>query len=60
MHFVQISTADDCACIAAAQVVDFYMNDTRQAERAAIADLSSKDDNASMELLSGYIREALR
>ena len=43
-----------------AQIVDFYMDDARAAERAEIQRLVHKTDKASAELLRGYVREAQR
>ena len=40
------------------QVIDFYIDDARSAERAEIIKLVQKNDAASTELLQGYIREA--
>jgi linoleate 10R-lipoxygenase len=52
------------ACVnwaqAAVQVVDFYLDDERKAEREQIIKLVNKTDNASNELLRGYVREAMR
>ena len=47
-------------CLAVAQVVDFYLDDARAAERADIISLSKKSDPATMERLRGYVREAQR
>ena len=45
-----------------AQVVDFYLNDARAAERADIVQLAARPagDAQAEELLLGYIREASR
>ncbi|THH01371.1 hypothetical protein EW026_g1293 [Hermanssonia centrifuga] len=43
-----------------AQVVDFYLDDARSQEFAAIKALAARDDAASMELLCGYVYEARR
>ena len=45
---------------AVTQVVDFYLDDARAAERADIISLSKKSDPASMERLRGYVREGMR
>jgi len=45
---------------AVTQVVDFYLDDERAPEREEIAKLVHKDDSKSMELLRGYVREAMR
>lgn len=45
-------------CIAAAQVVDFYLDDARAAERTEIIKLVNQNDPKSDELLRGYMREA--
>ena len=44
--------------VAVAQVVDFYLDDARSAERQKIIELAKRDDAASLELLKGYVREA--
>ncbi|KAL4246560.1 hypothetical protein ABKN59_008750 [Abortiporus biennis] len=44
----------------AVQVIDFYLDDARAAERAEIIRLSSLNDDASHELLMGYVREGQR
>jgi hypothetical protein len=41
-------------------VVDFYLDDQREKERAHILQLIGKRDSASEELLQGYVREAMR
>ena len=46
-----------CFLSAVAQVVDFYLDDERAAERVDIISLSKKSDPASMERLRGYVRE---
>lgn len=46
--------------LAVTQVVDFYLNDARAAERADIISLCKKSDPASMERLRGYVREGMR
>ena len=43
---------------AIAQVVDFYLDDARSAERQQIQMLVTENDDVSMELLRGYVREA--
>ena len=52
------------ACVnyaqAAVHVVNFYLDDARAKERAVIVDLVKKTDEASGELLRGYVREAMR
>lgn len=47
---------------ALAQIVDFYLDDARAKERAAIVALCQKPagDSASTNLLKGYVREAMR
>ncbi|KAJ6481195.1 heme peroxidase [Mycena vulgaris] len=45
---------------ATVQVLDFYLDDARQAERLEILKLVHKDDSASTETLRGYVREAMR
>ncbi|THV00228.1 heme peroxidase [Dendrothele bispora CBS 962.96] len=45
---------------AAVHVIDFYLDDDRAAERAKIIDLVSKTDQASFDLLRGYVREGMR
>ncbi|KAH8099451.1 heme peroxidase [Cristinia sonorae] len=45
---------------AVAQVVDFYLDDERAAERADIISLCRKNDAASLEKLRGYVREGQR
>jgi linoleate 10R-lipoxygenase len=41
-------------------VIDFYLDDTREKERAQILQLVKKTDPASVEFLHGYIREGMR
>ncbi|KAI0079537.1 heme peroxidase [Panus rudis PR-1116 ss-1] len=43
-----------------AQVVDFYLDDARAAERAEISKLVHRNDAEATELLHGYIREGQR
>lgn len=38
-------------------MVDFYLDDARAEERAAIVDLVHRDDKEAIDLLQGYIRE---
>ena len=45
---------------AAVHVIDFYMDDERASERAKIIELAQKTDEASFELLRGYVREGMR
>lgn len=45
---------------AAAQVVDFYLDESREKERADIVALCNRDDADAKELLKGYVREAMR
>ncbi|TFK61373.1 heme peroxidase [Pluteus cervinus] len=45
---------------AAVQVVDFYLDKERDEERNVIVELAQRDDDASIELLRGYTREAMR
>ncbi|KAK7695141.1 hypothetical protein QCA50_002331 [Cerrena zonata] len=42
------------------QMVDFYLDDARAAERAEIVKLVQRDDAEAIELLHGYIREGQR
>ncbi|KAL4246542.1 hypothetical protein ABKN59_008749 [Abortiporus biennis] len=44
----------------AVQVIDFYLDDARAAERAEIIRLCGLNDDASHELLMGYAREGQR
>ena len=47
--------------IAMAQIVDFYLDDKRAAERDAIKTLCQRPSDTSTDtLLAGYAREALR
>ena len=41
-------------------MVDFYLDDAREKERAQILQLVKKTDPASVELLNGYVREGMR
>lgn len=45
---------------ACAQVLDFYLDDARATERAALVEVCKKNDAQSAELLRGYVREAMR
>ncbi|SJL08734.1 related to Psi-producing oxygenase A [Armillaria ostoyae] len=45
---------------AVSHIVDFYLDDSRAAERAALIDVCKRNDAKSSELLKGYIREAMR
>ena len=45
---------------AVAQVVDFYLDDSRAKERAAMVSVCQRSDAKSKELLKGYVREAMR
>ncbi|KAJ7436075.1 heme peroxidase [Mycena galericulata] len=45
---------------ATVHVLDFYLSDARESERAQILELVRKDDPASTELLRGYVREGMR
>lgn len=47
-------------CTAAVHVVDFYLDDEREKERAHILELITKRTSSSDELLQGYVREATR
>ena len=44
----------------AVHVIDFYFDEAHAAEKAKIIQLVQKDDPKSMQLLSGYVREAMR
>lgn len=41
-------------------VIDFYLDDARQHERAQILKLVHLNDEKSTDLLRGYVREAMR
>ncbi|KAJ7894889.1 heme peroxidase [Mycena olivaceomarginata] len=45
---------------AAVHVIDFYLDDARQHERAQILKLVHLNDEKSTDLLRGYVREAMR
>ncbi|KAH8111877.1 heme peroxidase [Phellopilus nigrolimitatus] len=45
---------------AVAQVVDFYLDDSRAAERAQLVAACARDDKKGAELLRGYVREGMR
>lgn len=45
---------------ALAQVIAFYLDDSRAKERAALIEVCKRDDPKSAELLRGYVREAMR
>ncbi|KIJ45873.1 hypothetical protein M422DRAFT_226935 [Sphaerobolus stellatus SS14] len=45
---------------ACTQVLDFYLDDARATERAALIEVCNKSDPESAELLRGYLREAMR
>ncbi|KAK0466057.1 heme peroxidase [Desarmillaria tabescens] len=45
---------------AVAHIVDFYLDDSREEERAALIEVCKRDDAKSAELLKGYVREAMR
>ncbi|KAG7449917.1 heme peroxidase [Guyanagaster necrorhizus] len=45
---------------AVSQIVDFYLDDSRAAERTALIAVCKRDDAKSSELLKGYVREAMR
>jgi linoleate 10R-lipoxygenase len=45
---------------AAVHVIDFYFDDERANERGKIIGLAKLNDNQSMDLLTGYVREAMR
>ncbi|KAF9257706.1 heme peroxidase [Marasmius fiardii PR-910] len=45
---------------AAVQVIDFYFDDERAAERAQVISLSKATDATSTATLRGYVREAMR
>ncbi|KAJ7208882.1 heme peroxidase [Mycena pura] len=45
---------------AAVHVIDFYFDETHTAERMKISQLVKTDDPRSMQLLCGYVREAMR
>jgi len=44
----------------AVHVIDFYFDEAHAAENAEIIQLVQQDDPKSMQLLSGYVREAMR
>jgi linoleate 10R-lipoxygenase len=46
--------------MAAVMVIDFYLDEARKQEREQIIQLVNKTDDASNELLRGYVREAMR
>lgn len=45
---------------AAAQVIDFYLDDAREKERQHISQLVNSRDAQSADLLRGYVNEAMR
>ncbi|KAK0439191.1 heme peroxidase [Armillaria borealis] len=45
---------------AVSHIVDFYLDDSRAAERAALIAVCKRNDAKSSELLKGYVREAMR
>jgi len=45
---------------AVSHIVDFYLDDSRATERAALIAVCKRNDAKSSELLKGYVREAMR
>ena len=46
--------------IAAIHVIDVYLDEKHEAERNHIRQLAGSNDLSSIELLRGYVREAMR
>ena len=46
--------------IAAVQVIDVYLDEKCEAERTHIRQLAGSNDPSSIEVLRGYVREAMR
>lgn len=44
---------------AAVNVIDFYLDSVREKERLEIIRLAQTNDKQSVELLQGYVREAM-
>jgi hypothetical protein len=43
----------------AVNVIDFYLDSAREKERLQVIKLAQTDDKQSVELLRGYVREAM-